>query len=111
MHRKLGRTVAAGFIATIAAMAFASPASAGILTTSAKSCDGSTVTQPFSRFGDYAGYKLVSNGSFESGATGWTLKGAKVVTGSETYNVGGAGQRYSLSLPSGSSAVSPFTCV
>ena len=111
MHRKLGRTVAAGFIATIAAMAFASPASAGIITASATSCDGSTVTQPFSRFGDNANYKLVPGGSFEGDAKGWTLNGAKVVSGNESYNVGGSGQKYSLSLPSGSNAISPFTCV
>ena len=54
MYRKLSRTVAAGFTAAIACAAFASPASAGIITSSAKSCDGSPVTQPFSRFGDNA---------------------------------------------------------
>jgi hypothetical protein len=112
MYRKLSRTVAAGFTAAIACAAFASPASAGIITSSAQSCDGSAVTQPFSRFGDYANYKPLSGGSFESGTTGWTLSGgAKVVAGNESYNVGGTGQTKSLSLPSGSSAISPYTCV
>jgi hypothetical protein len=112
MYRKLGRTVAAGVTAAIACAAFASPASAGIITASAQSCDGSTVTQPFSRFGDNAYYKLLQGGSFESGTTGWTLSGgAKVVAGNESYNVGGSGQSKSLSLPSGSSATTPMTCV
>jgi hypothetical protein len=112
MYRKLGRTVAAGFTAAIACAAFASPASAGIITSSAKSCDGSAVSQPFSRFGDTANYKPLSGGSFESGAAGWTLAGgAKVVSGNESYYVGGSTHRYSLSLPGGSSAVSPMTCV
>lgn len=112
MYRKLGRTVAAGVTAAIACAAFASPASAGIITASAQSCDGSTVTQPFSRFGDNANYKLLQGGSFESGMTGWTLSGgAKVVAGNESYNVGGSGQSKSLILPSGSSATTPLTCV
>ena len=68
MYRKLGRTVAAGFTAAIACAAFASPASAGILTASAQSCDDSPLSQPFSRFGDSANYKLMPGGSFESGA-------------------------------------------
>jgi len=112
MYRKLGRTVAAGFTAAIACAAFASPASAGILTASAQSCDNSPLSQPFARFGDSANYKLMPGGSFESGATGWTLAGgAKVVSGNESYNVGGSGQKYSLTLPSGSSATTPLTCV
>ena len=111
MYRKLGRTVAAGFTAAIACAAFASPASAGILTASAQSCDNSPLSQPFARFGDSANYKLMPGGSFESGATGWTLAGgAKVVSGNESYNVGGSAQKYSLTLPSGSSAITPLTC-
>ena len=110
MYRKLGRTVAAGFTAAIACAAFASPASAGIITASAQSCDDSPVTQPFARFGDGHNYKKIGN--FESGTSGWTLSGgAKVVLGNESYKVGGAADAKSLSMPSGSSAVSPFTCV
>ena len=39
MYRKIGRTVAAAVIATIASAAFASTANAGLLTASAESCD------------------------------------------------------------------------
>jgi hypothetical protein len=106
----MGRTMAAAFIAAIASAAVAAPANAGVLTASAQSCDGSTVTQPFARFGDNANYKGI--GDFESGTSGWTLSGgAKVVSGNESYMVAGSDDAKSLSLPSGSSAVSPFTCV
>ncbi len=112
MYRKIGRTVAAAVIATIASAAFASSASAGLLTESAESCDDGLITQPFQRFGDSANYKLLPGGSFEAGTTGWQLSGgAKVVSGNESYKVGGAAHSLSLSLPSGSAAVSPFTCV
>ncbi len=112
MQRKLGRTVAAMFIAGIASAAFASTASAGLITQTATTCDDGAITQPFTRWSDRHNYKLVPGGSFEQGASGWTLSGgATVVSGNETYNVGGAGHSKSLKLPSGSRAVSPITCV
>ena len=112
MYRKIGRTVAAAVIATIASAAFASTASAGLLTESAQSCDDGSITQPFQRFGDSDNYKLLGGGSFEAGTAAWQLSGgAKIVSGNESYNVGGATHSRSLSLPSGSAAVSPFTCV
>jgi hypothetical protein len=112
MHRNLRRTVAATFIAAIASAAFASTASAGLITASAESCNDGALTQPFQRWGDRAYYKLVGGGSFESGATGWTLSGgAKVVSGNETFKVGGSTHSRSLSLPAGSRATTPFVCV
>jgi hypothetical protein len=112
MHLNLRRTAAACFTATIAAAAFASPANAGLLTQSAESCDDGPITQPFQRFGDGHNYKLLPGGSFEAGTPAWTLSGgAKLVSGNETYKVGGSTHSRSLSLPGGSAAVSPFTCV
>jgi hypothetical protein len=112
MQLKLSRTVAATFIAAIASAALASPASAGLLTQSATSCPDGPLTQPFARWGDKANYKLAGGGSFESGATGWQLSGrAAVVSGNETFKVGGASHSKSLSLPAGSRAVSPQVCV
>jgi hypothetical protein len=94
------------------AMAFAAPASAGILTASAENCGDETLTQPFAGFGDRANYKLVEGGSFEGGATGWTLRrGAKVVSGNEPWKVGGSGHGKSLVLPAGSTAISAPSCV
>ena len=112
MHRKIGRTVAAAIIATIASAAFASTANAALLTESAESCDDGPITQPFARFGDNANYKLLPGGSFEYGTPAWQLSGgAKIVSGNETYKVGGSTHSRSLLLPGGSAAVSPFTCV
>jgi hypothetical protein len=103
-------------IAAITAMAmtgaFAAPASAGILTVSETNCGDETLTKPFAQFGDQANYKLVSGASFENGTTGWTLRGgAKVVKGNEPWKVGGSSHAKSLVLPSGSTAISPVSCV
>jgi hypothetical protein len=112
MYRKIGRTAAAAIIATIASAAFASTASAGLVTASATSCDDPQLEQPFARWGDNASYKALGDGGFEAGAQGWTLSGGAYVTsGNESYYVGGGEDRRSLVLPGGSRAVSPFTCV
>ena len=66
----------------------------------------------FLRWGDHHNYALTPGGDFESGAAGWKLTGgARVVTGNESFNVGGPGQTHSLSLPVGSSATSPPMCI
>jgi len=90
----------------------ASPASAGILTMSAKNCNDGAYTKAFSQFNDRMNYKLVENGDFESTPTGWTLRnGAKVVSGNEPWKVGGNNHGRSLSLPKGSTAISAPVCV
>jgi hypothetical protein len=112
MHCSFGRTVAALFTAAIASAAFASSASAGIITTSAPSCTDGALTQPFARWNDTHQYKLVDNGAFETGTTGWALTGgAAVVSGNETYKVRSSADAKSLKLPSGSTATTPFVCV
>jgi hypothetical protein len=103
-------------LAAIAALAvtgaFAAPANAGILTASADDCGDETLSKPFARFGDDANYKLVENGSFENGSGGWTLHGrARLVSGNEPWKVGGSSHGRSLSLPAGSTAISPVACV
>jgi hypothetical protein len=66
-------------------------------------------TQVFSSWGDDGYYNSAPNGGFESGSTGWTLRGgAQVVSGNEPFlRTGG----HSLSLPSGSSATTPVICL
>ncbi|HEY7076635.1 MAG TPA: hypothetical protein VH418_14750 [Solirubrobacteraceae bacterium] len=106
------RAALAVLTATVASAALAAPASAGILTKTATDCDAPVTSHPFAQFGDNASYKPVPGGTFEGGAGGWALSGgAKVVAGNESYDVHGAGDRYSLSLPAGSSATSPTVCV
>jgi hypothetical protein len=74
-------------------------------------CD-TTVTQPFASIdGDRSSYVLAPGGSFETGTSGWTLgRGAAVVNGNEPWKVHGTKDKYSLYIPSGSSATTPPMC-
>jgi hypothetical protein len=64
----------------------------------------------FSSLGDSAYYSLLQSGSFESGATGWTLHGASVASGNQTTGIG-AGGSHSLAIPASGEALSPAFCV
>jgi hypothetical protein len=69
-------------------------------------------TQPFRAWSDYAQYAQVPDGGFEAGASGWKLAGgAKIVSGNEPFYLRGAGDRWSLSMPAGSTATSPPMCI
>jgi hypothetical protein len=96
-------TLAAGAIA-LAGMA--APASAGL----GLACPDAT-SKPFAPWSDYANYAFAPNGGFESGATGWSLSGAKVVPGNESFYIHASGEKYSLSMPAGASATSPPMCI
>jgi hypothetical protein len=73
-------------------------------------CNGSALSQPFVRWLDVDQYELAPGGDFESST--WTLTGgAKLVAGSEPYAATDTLGSSSLSLPAGSSAQSPLTCV
>jgi hypothetical protein len=73
-------------------------------------CNQSALSQPFARWADFADYELAPGGDFESSA--WTLSGsAATVAGSEPYEATGTLGSSSLSLPAGSWAQSPATCV
>ncbi len=73
-------------------------------------CNTSAISQPFLPWSDAASYELSPGGDFESSA--WTLtNGAQIVSGSEPYAATGTAGSSSLSLPAGSSAESPLTCV
>ena len=62
-------------------------------------CSYSAGEQVFSAWGDHRSYVLAPDGDFSAGGAGWTLEGgADVVSGA-------------LSLPAGSSAVSPSICI
>jgi hypothetical protein len=86
-------------------------ASAGLLVASAPNCANQLFEQPFVRFGDTANYKLVGGGTFEGGAPGWKLSRAKVVSGSNPYQVNGGGHSKALQISGGGVATSPTTCV
>jgi hypothetical protein len=96
------------FAALLATALLALAALAG----SAQACSYSGAEQVFSPWGDQGNYVLAPDGGFEAGGSGWQLnRGATVVQGNESYFLNDAGDSKSLSLPAGSSAVSPPVCM
>ncbi len=79
----------------------------------AQACTVTTTggTQVFGRFGDFANYALAPTGSFESGTSGWTLSGASVQSGNESYYVNSTTDSHSLVINATGSAISPPICV
>jgi hypothetical protein len=104
------RLVAAVISALGIAVLSGAPARAALIDTDA--CDNAALSQPFWQFNDSNQYKLLAGGSFETGASGWTLShGARIVSGSEPFGATGSAGASSLYLPAGASVTSPFTCV
>ena len=64
----------------------------------------------FKPWADFAYYALVREGTFER-LTAWRLADAVRTLDNETFHVNGDRDRWSLSLPPGSSATSPSMCV
>ena len=123
----LAAAICGGRVVTVAGAGFGRRASLALLlvvvcvsglasqagaATRALSCGPQPASRPFLPWLDPLAYTLAPGGDFETGATGWRLSGgAAVVEGNESFRVRSATDRYSLSLPSGSSATSPPTCV
>ncbi len=104
--RLVGAVISALGIAVLSG----APARAALISTDA--CDNAALSQPFAHFNDTNEYKLVPGGSFENGASGWTLShGASIVRGSESFGATGSVGASSVYLPAGASVTSPFTCV
>ena len=94
---------------TVAAAALAVTAYSA---TAAQACNYTGGAQVFSPWGDQHSYVLAPDGGFEAGGQGWLLgRGATTVSGNESFNLNGAGNSLSLSLPAGSTAVSPPICM
>jgi hypothetical protein len=74
-------------------------------------CDNPAGSKVFAQFHDNRNYFLAPDGGFENGADGWALDGASVVDGNESFDLGGADDSKSLSLPAGSAATSPEICL
>ena len=101
----------AAALAAIAGFVVPSAAQANILSLLPGSCGVQPASQPFVPWGDSHSYTLVPGGNFETAGVGWALSdGAAVSGGNESFYVGGAGDSHSLSLPIGSSALSPAVC-
>jgi hypothetical protein len=101
-------TIAAVAVGALAAL----PATAGaVVVERAPSCAPEPATKAFSQFGDQRNYVLAPGGSFESGAPGWQLSRASVVSGNESYYVGGRSHSKALKIDGGGYATSPEICV
>jgi len=96
--------------AVFAAAAFSVPAAnAGLISGLLGGNCPTGGSQVFAPWQDYASYLLAPNGGLELGTTGWSASGgASVVSGNEPFFPTGT---HSLSLPSGSSALSPVVCL
>jgi hypothetical protein len=93
-------------IIPIALVAFAA------LVGTAQACPYEGAGQVFRPWGDIHSYVLAPDGGFESGGSRWSLSGgAKAARGNESYHLNDAGDSKSLSLPDGSSALSPPICM
>lgn len=102
-HRLGPKLIGVAVVALLAVTAFAG---------SAQACSYTGAEQVFAPWGDRHSYVLAPDGGFEAGASGWSLRnGASVVAGNESYYLNDAGDSHSLSLPAGSSVVSPPICM
>jgi hypothetical protein len=109
---RLSRLFLLTALVSVAGLVAVSAAHAGLLVRTVGPCDGRPTSKVFLRWLDPLNYALVSGGTFESSTAGWTATGgAGLAAGNETYNVAGGNQVRSLSLPVGSSATTPSTCV
>src|SRR5215212_9657868 len=64
-------------------------------------CPTAPTTKAFQAFGDTADYSLLANGGFEAGTGGWSLTGAWVAAGNESYKVRAATDSKSLAITPG----------
>jgi hypothetical protein len=75
-------------------------------------CGYGASSKVFKNWNDNKSYVLTPNGGFESADPAWTLENsAAVVEGNDALLLGAATDHQSLSLPAGSSATSPVTCI
>jgi hypothetical protein len=110
MNIRVRATIVAIF--SLAVVAVTAPvAQANPLSLLPGSCGNQVDSQPFARWGDTSNYTLVTGGTFETGGFPWWLtSGASVGAGNESYYVNATSDHSSLSLPRGSSAMSPPMC-
>ncbi|HET9162003.1 MAG TPA: hypothetical protein VFN89_00980 [Solirubrobacterales bacterium] len=108
----MSRPVLSSSRSRLAALLTASLLALAVFAGSATACSYSGAATVFSPWGDQHNYVLAPDGGFEAGGSGWQLSnGAAVVEENESYHLNGAGDSKSLSLPTGSSAVSPPVCM
>lgn len=102
-----------GALHRIALVVAATTVIGGALPALADACTVSTSasSQVFKQFGDQASYVLVPGGTFEGSTAGWSLNGASVVSGNESYYVNSTRDSHSLSISPNGVAASAPTCI
>lgn len=109
--RRLIRSAVVGTVLAASA-AIALPAGAAHAATTTVPCGSRTMSRPFTLWSDTNQYFTVQDGTFESGAAGWTRTGgAAAVSGNEPWKVVSATNAKSLMIPAGGSATTPAMCV
>jgi hypothetical protein len=109
IRRRFAGVLVVTVVTAVLAASAAAPAKADLIGSLLTGNCPTSGTQVFAPWGDYASYFLAPNGGLELGSTGWSLNGgASVVSGNEPFLPTGT---HSLRLPSGSSAMSPVTCI
>lgn len=109
---KLSLTRGVGILAllgVLAALALSTSSQASLLPTAPKAVCNPT-SQVFLPWNDTAYYGLVPGASFEGSLSGWSLNGARVVSGNESFHVAGAADSHSLSIPAGTTVSTPPAC-
>jgi hypothetical protein len=106
---RLGARFGLAALVVLAAISLAIPAANASLLGLGNDCGAAS--QPFAQFGDYRSYTFGANGGLENGSTGWSLGGASIVRGNETYYKHSLSDRSSLALPTGSTALTPKLCM
>jgi hypothetical protein len=113
MSHRLTAVLRKGFaLALLTATVGAALAVTATAASAAGTCVFPTSSEPFQTWADTNSYFVAPGGDFEAGLSGWSASaGAAVVSGNESYDVGGAGSS-SLGLPTTSSVVTtPTICV
>jgi hypothetical protein len=107
---RLGSRFTLATIVAVVAVALCAPAAnADLLGNLIGNNCSSRGTQVFAPWNDLRSYYLAPNGGLENGSNGWSLSGgAAVAFGNQPFLASGT---HSLSLPSGSRALSPTTCI
>jgi hypothetical protein len=96
----------------LALTAWARPAFAGPIVSSAPDCDEQRLSKPFLPWIDPADYTPQPGGGFEEPLDGWRLAdGARVVPGNEPFDVQSRRDGASLLIPSRASVTTSSVCV
>jgi hypothetical protein len=96
-------------LVAIAALAGTATLIGALPTVAAAACQEKPAYEAFAPFGDHADYSLAPDGSFESGASSWSLTRSAVVTGNESFKL--VKGSHSLRIDPGGVAASPWLCV